>query len=252
MTRSIHQFEKFNVSTISTARKLLDCRNIAACTFELPNLQQHGKQLRSLINTKYLFNQLIVEAPWDIHTQLNEKMAIFKDTYHICTHKQLLSAISFVGELAEIIKNLPHLKTMRVFIRNFSPPGDHIWHQDICKDPYSYRIIISIGRKHGTLYTLKSNIDEKNCLDWLKNNQKLLKSIDRNFYYNGVAYKLIMKHFMAKNTEWIINPVQINEGGREAIVLHRMQCPSHSGSWHQSHISNIGESGLMLSITIGM
>jgi hypothetical protein len=237
---------------LKDARILLDSGNIDVCVFKWHYLHQHRKQIYSVVNSSQLFNELVIETGWDESAQLNKRISLFKNEYHIYAKKQLLSAISLIDQLSEIINHLPHLKTMRGFIRNFSPPGDHIWHQDICKEPYSYRILISIGRKNGTLYTNNSNILEKDCLDWLKKNENLLKSIDRNFYCNGSAYKMIMNHLITKNIEWIINPNQIFEGGKDAILMHRMQCPSHSGSWHQCHINNIADTCLMISITIGM
>ena len=180
---------------------------------------------------------------------------------------QLLGEGAFLDEralLAEEIAALEKFATglvgaerAQTSIRTFFAPGDLVWHVDRVNERNAFRLVWPLGRPAGMYVTPASNIDSQLHLAYMRREHPLLCQLDTRVLRAGVDVERLWAHRPAQlaamtsgRFPFIRDPDQVWQVQPNALSIHRVATPGHSGTYHRSSWANRQSPGLQIVITV--
>lgn len=142
-------------------------------------------------------------------------------------------------------------------IRTFFAPGDLVWHLDRVNERTALRLLWPLGRPAGMSVTARDNIDEQRFLAFMRHEHPLLCQLDTDVLRSGLpverlwAHRPVQLEAMASGRfPFIRDPARVRQIRADAISIHRVETPGHSGTYHRSSWANRDAPGLQIVITV--
>lgn len=180
---------------------------------------------------------------------------------------QLIGNGAFVQEQAMFAQEIAQLESFtcaivgshvrpQTSIRTYFAPGDLVWHVDRVNERKAVRLLWPIGRPAGMCVTPADNLDMDLHRAYMRREHPLLSALDTRVLRTGLGLERLWAHrpeqvrsMVSGHFPFIHDPARVFQIDCNAISIHRVETPVHTGTYHRSCWDNHISPGLQIVIT---